>query len=228
MLRLSRTLLAVLASLTLEWAPALAGSEQDVVDRSLATIDELRSEPKLAPLRESVLQRAEAIVVMPEVSRSAFMVGGEGGKGVLLARQADTWSYPAFYSLGTGSVSPQAGAGLSKLIFVVMTKGGLEKLLADRATLGGDLSIAPAPTMDEPDKNVSDLSPPDIVMLAQANGSYEGVTLRGAVLKPSPDSNSAFYGMNAGAREIVVGRRVQSDAAEPLRQALPELVQSRD
>jgi SH3 domain-containing YSC84-like protein 1 len=227
---LSRPVSCILAAACaiVQAATAFAGSEHDVVAGSLAMIDELKSEPKLAPWRET-LQRAEAIVVMPEVSRNAFMVGGDGGRGVLLARQAGAWSYPAFYTLGAGSVSPQAGNGLSKLVFVVMTKGGLEKLLADRSTLGGDLSIAPAPVgPDAGASKVSEISPPDVVLLAEANGSYGGLALTGAVLRPNGEANKAFYGNPAGAREIVVGQRFQNDAAEPLRKALPDLAGQRD
>src|SRR4051794_32946120 len=138
--RIARYRMPLMRALCLVFAAAFAvlqapaarsASEEDVVMRSTATIDELKSHPQLAALRET-LQRAEAIVVMPEVSGNAFLVGGEGGKGVLVARQPDGWSYPAFYSLGAGTVSPRAGNGLSKLVLVVMTKGGLEKLLADR------------------------------------------------------------------------------------------------
>ena len=42
--------------------------------------------------------------------RGALFLGGEGGNGILLARQKDgSWSYPAFYSLASISFGLQVG-----------------------------------------------------------------------------------------------------------------------
>jgi lipid-binding SYLF domain-containing protein len=206
---------------------AFAASEQEVVEHSRATLDELKADPNLAPLRDA-LGHAAAIVVMPQVIQTAFIVGGDGGKGVLLARNGGSsgeWSYPAFYSLGSGTVGPRIGAEISKLVLVVMTKGGLEKLLADRVTLGGDVTIAPGPSASDREARAPAESPAmaDLLMFAQAKGGYVGLALKGAVLTPNGEANKSFYGNPAGAREIVVERKFKNEAADGLRAALPAL-----
>lgn len=207
--------------------PAVAGGEQEVVERSLTTLTELRADTNLGPLRDA-LGHATAIVVMPQVIQTAFIVGGDGGKGVLLARNGGAsgeWSYPAFYSLGSGSVGPQVGGEISKLILVVMTKGGLEKLLADRVTLGGDITIAAGPSAKDSAPREPAASPAmaDLLMFAHGKDGYVGLALRGAVLTPNGDANKAFYGNPAAAREIVVERKFTNEAADELRAALPGL-----
>jgi lipid-binding SYLF domain-containing protein len=223
---LTRAAACLAVGLSLLPGAAVAGGEQEVVERSLTTIAELRADANLGPLREA-LSRATAIVVMPQVIQTAFIVGGDGGKGVLLARNGGAsgeWSYPAFYSLGSGSVGPQVGGEISKLILVVMTKGGLEKLLADRVTLGGDITVAAGPSAkDSAREPAASPAMADLLMFSHGKGGYVGLALRGAVLTPNGDANKAFYGNPAAAREIVVEQKFKNEAADELRAALPGL-----
>ncbi len=43
------------------------------------------------------------VLVFPQVIKGGFFIGGAGGTGVLVARDAKTgdWSQPAFYTIGS-------------------------------------------------------------------------------------------------------------------------------
>ncbi len=57
----------------------------------------------------SLLREAKGVIVVPALVKVGFIIGGQGGDGVLLRRNAGVWSYPAFYSLGSPSLGLQAG-----------------------------------------------------------------------------------------------------------------------
>ncbi|MGI9451932.1 MAG: lipid-binding SYLF domain-containing protein, partial [Geminicoccaceae bacterium] len=58
-----------------------------------------------------LLSAAKGVIVYPNIVKAAFLVGGEGGTGVLLGRGDDgAWSSPAFYTFGAASYGFQIGA----------------------------------------------------------------------------------------------------------------------
>src|SRR5580704_18015470 len=44
--------------------------------------------------------RARCVVVIPELKKAAFIVGGEYGRGVMSCRSGSQWSAPLFMQLG--------------------------------------------------------------------------------------------------------------------------------
>src|SRR5438128_170314 len=56
-----------------------------------------------------LLEKASAVVVFPGVLKGAFVVGGQGGHGLVVRRTRDGWSAPAFLKMAGGSFGPQIG-----------------------------------------------------------------------------------------------------------------------
>jgi lipid-binding SYLF domain-containing protein len=80
--------------------------------------------------------KAECVVVIPSLKKAGFIVGAEGGDGVLSCRQGAAWGAPVFMELTKGSVGLQAGVQATQLVLVIMNRKGLEKLLSNKVTLG--------------------------------------------------------------------------------------------
>ena len=68
--------------------------------------------------------KARGVLIFPSAFRAAFIVGGQGGSGVLLTRDTGggRWNGPAFYTLGGASVGFQAGATVSEVVALLMTE----------------------------------------------------------------------------------------------------------
>jgi len=202
-------------------APALAASDQQVlIDQAKNTVDTLRADPGFADFR-ATLGRAKAIIVVPQLVKAGFIIGGEGGSAVMMVRGAQGWSYPAFYSLGSASIGLQIGAQVSEVLLFVMTDAALEKLLTDKVTLGADISIAAGPIGVGVEAQTTTNAGSDIYAFARTKGVYGGVSLKGGALLPDQDANRAYYGSSVTAREIVLGRKSQNPGADRLRAALP-------
>src|SRR3712207_7707063 len=92
-------------------ALAQAEAPQALVDRATLAVQEMFLEGG-DRIRDAtaLLRRARATVICPRLFRAGFIFGGEGGDCLLMARDgAGSWSAPAFYTLGGGSVGFQVG-----------------------------------------------------------------------------------------------------------------------
>src|SRR5689334_19027999 len=94
---------------------------------------------------ESVFNKAHCVVVIPDLKKAGFIVGGEHGSGVMSCRHGNGWSSPVFMEITKGSAGFQAGIQSIDLVLLVMNESGTEKLLRNKVTLGADASIAAGP-----------------------------------------------------------------------------------
>src|SRR5207237_6425665 len=101
--------------------PARAASDQQtVVDHAKVTIDDMRSDQSFGNSTD-LMRTAKAVMIVPELVKGGFFVGGEGGSAVLLTKSGDgTWSYPAFYTIGAASFGLQIGLETADVVFFVM------------------------------------------------------------------------------------------------------------
>src|SRR5262245_52705960 len=81
------------------------------------------------------------------MKKGGFIVGGRYGKGMVSCRdKAKTqWGAPAMLEMGGGSFGLQIGASAIDVVMLVMERGGMDSLLKDKFTLGGDASVAAGP-----------------------------------------------------------------------------------
>ena len=215
-------LLAVFIGLFILSQPAWAGSyteEQELVDKATIVIQRVLSDPNMGWARGH-LQAAEAIIIFPSFMKGAFIVGGEGGSGVALARDAKTgeWSYPAFFTMGSVSFGLQIGGKISELLLMVMTRKGLDALLSASIKLGGDVGIAAGPVGAGAKGKLT-----DIVAFAHSKGAFAGISLDGGVLAPRSDYNEAYYGKPVTVSDILIRRVVKNPGADRLRQIVSKI-----
>ncbi len=126
--------------------PASAASEpRELVEKAKLTAERLLAQKDFPDLR-GWMRKAKGVLIVPSLLKASFLIGGEGGSGVLLSRDRDAgWSDPAFYTLGAGSIGIQIGIQDSEVLFVIMTEKGLEAMIDKHVTLGVDASIAAGP-----------------------------------------------------------------------------------
>jgi lipid-binding SYLF domain-containing protein len=138
---------AVLVGLAIAWAaPAEAVKQQLLVDKARITVDSFVADPNMTWLRTH-LKNVKGVLIVPELLKGAFFVGGSGGSGVLLARDEKTgrWTEPVFYSMGAASLGFQIGGQKAEVILMIMNRKALESLYTSSVKLGGDFSVAAGP-----------------------------------------------------------------------------------
>ena len=162
------------------------------------------------------LKNARALIIAPQVTRAAVLVGGSGGEAVVLSRDRDRWAGPAFYKLGEGSVGLQVGADRSEVVILVMTEKARDALLTSSFKLGGDASIATGPVGAGASATVTT----DLVSFSRSKGAFVGVSFEGAVIRPDVEANRVFYGQNVSPVDVLIRDSVRNPAAAPLQDAV--------
>lgn len=165
--------------------------------------------------------RARCVVVIPELRKAAFVVGGEYGRGVMSCRAGDQWSAPMFMQLAKGSWGFQAGAEQIDLVLLVMNESGVQKLLQNKVTLGMDAAVAAGPVGAQGTVGTDAALTAEILSYSRAQGLFAGINVSGGVLRADEDSNTSVYGTDASARRILASRGlIAPREAVPLLEAL--------
>ena len=120
--------------------------EEQLVEKAKHTIDSFMADPNLSWFHDNV-KDSKALLIVPQLLKGAFFLGGSGGSGVLLVKDQDTgtWSGPAFYVLGSVSFGLQFGGQASEVVIIARKDGAVEKFFSSSFKLGGDASIAAGP-----------------------------------------------------------------------------------
>jgi lipid-binding SYLF domain-containing protein len=175
------------------------------LDESIEVLQELTTAPE-DQIPRYLLERAEAIVVIPSLVKGGFIVGAKHGKGVMAVRDraAKSWSAPAFVKLTGGSIGWQIGLQSVDLVLLVMNEKGVKELLDDRFTLGGTASVAAGPVGRQAEAATNAQFSAEILAYSRAKGLFAGATLEGAALRSDDDSNEAFYGAKLELEDVVM------------------------
>lgn len=189
-----------------------ADPKQLVAD-SWQTLGNFLDDEKHVQFREQ-LPQAKAILIVPRLVRGGFILGGSGGRGVVLTQDAKSkgWSQPAFVSVGSASVGWQAGAEVAEMIFLIMTKSGFKEILDSKIKFGARTSIAAGGV----GKGIGATAHTDVISFVRGKGLYGGLAGEGMVVNPDAESVKRYYGNNASTEDILVNKKVYSRDASKL------------
>jgi len=207
------TLLVAASSALFVPAAQAQSEQQQLVNEAEKTLSNFLRDPQMTWLQKNI-GRARGVLIAPEVLKAGFIIGGSGGRGVLLGRDSASgkWRGPVFYTLATASVGFQAGIAASENITLVMTEKGVNTLLATSVKLGGDASVAAGPVGAGAASDITT----DFVAFARSKGVYGGVNLDGTVITANGDWNNAYYGKSVLAPDVLVRGSVQNKQADKL------------
>jgi len=204
--------LTVIASLIA--VPAFAGQTEVKKLQAAEAVVKMSATAPDKGIPKELLERAECVGVFPDVKKGAFIVGGEGGRGVFTCRQSDgTMGAPAFFTMGGPSVGWQFGGEEADLVLLIMNPEGVKHLLQDHFTLGGEASVAAGPVGRTAQADTDLQFHAQILSWSRSRGIFLGASLEGTVIKPNNDATKAFYGKPLTAREILVDHKVSVPVA---------------
>jgi len=196
-------------------APLVAAQAEQraLVTSAAVTLADFLAIPSMTWLQGNLV-RAKAVMIAPEITKAGLVVGGSGGRAVVVVHDPKTgrWIGPAFYTLTTASVGLQVGISVSEVVTLVMTDVGLQRLLAKSFRIGGDVAIAAGPV----DRSAGTVLVADLVSFSRSQGAYVGMDLSGTVVATSDDWNRIYYGEAVQASDILVRHAVHNGHANQL------------
>jgi lipid-binding SYLF domain-containing protein len=211
-------------ALALLWVPARAQApaphvttpaptdELQRIASSITVLRELTSSPDDS-IPQSLLQRADAIVVIPTLVKGGFIVGAKHGRGIMSARtpSARQWSLPMFVTMTGGSIGWQIGVQSVDLVLLVMNPSGVSSLLDDKFTIGGTLSASAGPVGRSAEASTDAKLNSQILAYSRAKGLFAGATIEGSALHPDKEANRDFYGATVDIRGLSSLTQVEPD-----------------
>jgi lipid-binding SYLF domain-containing protein len=174
-----------------------ATKEETRVSDATDVLDELLRIPERS-IPPSLLARAYAVAVIPNVIKAGFIFGARRGKGIIVVRQDDeSWSNPAFVTLTGGSVGWQYGVESTDVVLVFKTRAGVTNIENGKLTLGGEASVSAGPVGRTAGVATDVRFKSEVMSYSRSRGLFIGVALDGSGVTMDRKANTAFYGSSA-------------------------------
>lgn len=163
------------------------------VDSAIAVFKEMVELPEEG-IPKSLLNKAQAIAVIPGFWKAAWVIGGRHGSGVILVKKGEgDWSYPAFIKMTGGSVGFQIGVQRADIILVFKNKETASSIVKGKFTLGADAGVAAGPVGRKAEASTDITFAAEIYSYSKSKGLFAGISIEGAAINIDTDATSKFY-----------------------------------
>jgi SH3 domain-containing YSC84-like protein 1 len=157
---------------------------------------------------QSLIDKADCVIVIPSVIKVAFVIGGSYGRGAMTCRSGDNfqgpWGAPTMMALEGGSFGFQLGGQATDFVLLVMNQSGARSILSSKVKLGADASAAAGPKGRAAEADTDAAMRAEILTYSRSRGLFAGISLEGSTLRPDNDANERVYGRKLPAKEIAL------------------------
>lgn len=194
-----------------------ASPETKRIQAATVAFDEIMS-AKDGGIAQDILEKSQCIGIVPNLKRAAFVFGAQYGRGIVTCRIDGTnrWSAPAMIAVQGGSIGLQAGAAEADVVFAVMSKTGTDKLLADKFSIGANVTGAAGPIGREVTAQTDATMRAEVLSWSRARGVFAGLSLDGASVHADNDADYGLYGRDVSWHSILDGHVAHPPDANPL------------
>ncbi|MFZ0583597.1 MAG: lipid-binding SYLF domain-containing protein [Candidatus Acidiferrales bacterium] len=208
---LSALLIAALIGLPTMVNPTTAraddkSNDEDRIQSAGQVLKEIMDIPDDIP--QSLIDKADCVIVYPSVLKAAFIVGASYGRGVMTCRKGENfrgrWGAPSMMALEGASVGFQIGGQATDFVILVMNERGASSILSSKVKLGGDASVAAGPVGRNATAETDVTLRAEMLTYSRARGLFAGISLAGSTVRPDNDANARIYGKQIPARDIVL------------------------
>jgi lipid-binding SYLF domain-containing protein len=180
--------------------------DEDRLENAGQVLKEIMNIPDDIP--QSLLDKADCVIVIPSVLKAAFIVGGSYGRGAMTCRSGENfqgpWGAPTMMALEGGSFGFQLGGQATDFVLLVMNHDGARSILKSKVKLGGDASAAAGPVGRDAEADTDVAMRAEVLTYSRARGLFAGISLEGSTLRPDNDANERIYGRKIDAQAIAL------------------------
>jgi lipid-binding SYLF domain-containing protein len=214
-----KKILGVITVLTIIALPVFGQEkEQSRVANAGQVMKEVLNIPDDIP--QSVIDKADCVVVLPSVLKFAFGFGGSYGRGVMTCRGGEDfkgpWGAPTMMALEGGSFGLQIGGQATDFVLLLMSPRSARSILSSKVKLGGDISAAAGPVGRNLSAETDVALRAEILSYSRSRGLFAGISLSGSTLRADNGANEKLYGRNISAHDIVFNNEVMAPESAKL------------
>lgn len=174
-----------------------------------------------------LIQKARGIAFIT-ILKAGFLFTGRIGTGLVIARLPDnSWSAPSAIAITGMGWGFQIGSELTDVVLILTTDGAVDAFCSSaQVSLGTELgvSVGPVGRSAGTDLHAGTKGASAAFSYAHSKGLFFGISLEASVIAARPDVNRMFYGLEVSPRKLLKGEHPRPRAAEPLYQALNEVM----
>src|SRR6516165_7933015 len=209
---MKKTLVGFALGLAIVSSAFAQDKEQGRTENAGTVMKEILNAPDGIP--QSVLDKADCVVILPSVLKFAIGIGGSYGRGVMTCRGGSTfhgpWGAPTMMALEGGSAGLQLGGNATDFVLLLMSPRSAKSILTSKVKLGGDASAAAGPVGRTASASTDVTMRAEILSYSRARGLFAGISLEGSTLRPDNGANENLYGKKIDAKAIVLKGAVKA------------------
>jgi SH3 domain-containing YSC84-like protein 1 len=154
---------------------------------------------------QELLAKAYCVIIVPDLKKGAFIVGGQYGKGFASCRKESGigWSAPGAVRIEGGSFGLQIGGTETDVFMLIMNKKGMDRLLSTKFTVGGEAAAAAGPVGRTAQAETDAAMTAEILTWSRSRGLFAGISLKGSTLREDKDWNTDLYGKAISNKDII-------------------------
>jgi lipid-binding SYLF domain-containing protein len=146
-------------------------------------------------LPRKMLADAQAVAIVPNTVRGAFVVGAQYGRGVLLVRgPGGAWQAPRMMEITGGSLGYQIGVQSTDLILIFRTPQSVANAMrGGMLKVGVDASVAAGPVGRQASAATDLQLKAEIWSYSRTRGAFVGASIAGSSLHLDSQTDAAYY-----------------------------------
>jgi len=177
---------------------------QEQLAEAKEQFQKMRQDPELAAL----MDQSKGLFLVPDYAQAAFLVGAEGGEGVMMQRTETGWSGPAFYNIGAITGGLQAGASAGQIALLLMSDKAVDEFMQqNNFALGADAGIT---IIDYSARAEGSAGDGDIVIWADTEGLFADAALKVQDIHYDDSETDAYYGQNVEPHRVSAAQATES------------------
>lgn len=207
-----------LLSFALALGQGFASDLQENINEATTIIRQFRGR-----IPDEVLDDAKGVAIL-SVVKVGFIVSGQGGEGIVVARTSSGWSAPSAIGTGGAGIGLQIGGEGIDLVMILNTQEAVDRFKSGSVSLSGEAGATAGPVGRTFRGQI--VPRPAIYTYGSQSGLFAGVSLEGAVIEERSKANRNYYQKPVTAAEILSGQVPVPDGAKELYAALNRHVRS--
>ncbi|WP_395739239.1 lipid-binding SYLF domain-containing protein [Prosthecobacter sp.] len=181
-----------------------AGTREDwEVQQANAIMQRFKSMPEKS-IPKRVMRDAKGLAILT-VTKGGFIWSVKGGHGIVIARNKNGWSGPAFIRTGGVGFGAQVGGEVTEYVLVLNTPEAVRAFSQNaNVELGGALSAAAGPVGRAAEAGV--MPKAAVYTYSRSQGLFAGASLEGSVITANKKANQNYYHSNITPGQILAGQ----------------------
>lgn len=145
-------------------------------------------------LPQRMLTDAQAVAIVPNTVRGAFVVGAQFGRGVMLVRgPGGAWEAPRMINITGGSLGYQIGVQSTDLILIFRTPQSVANVMRGTLKVGVDASVAAGPVGREASAATDLQMKAEILSYSRTRGAFVGASIAGSSIQLDRQADALYY-----------------------------------